>query len=91
MLLNQGGMCGVWYQAFQQMAHCQGVFVYRRRFMVDWRHMPDGEEHWCAIVIRTGGLNQAGPTTSCQRLPRQRHQVPNSGWSVSADSQPNGV
>jgi hypothetical protein len=62
MLLNQGGMCGVWYQAFQQMAHCQGVFVYRRRFMVDWRQMANGEEHWCAIVIRAGGLNQAQPT-----------------------------
>jgi hypothetical protein len=62
MLLNQGGMCGVWYQAFQQMAHCQGVFVYRRRFLVDWRQVANGEEHWCAIVIRKGGLNQAVPT-----------------------------
>ena len=55
-------MCGGWYQAFQQMAHCQGVFVYRRRFLVDWRQMADGEEHWCAIVITKGGLNQAAPT-----------------------------
>ena len=62
MLQHQGAMCGVWYQAFQQMAHCQGVFVYRRRFLVDWRLMPNGEHHWCAIVIRTGGLNQAAPT-----------------------------
>lgn len=62
MLQNNGGMCGVWYQAFQQLAHCQGVFVYRRRFLVDWRPMPDGEVHWCAIVIRRGGLNQAIPT-----------------------------
>ncbi len=62
MLLNQGGMCFVWYQAFQQMAHCQGVFVYRRRFLVDWRQMADGEEHWCAIVILDGGLNQGVPT-----------------------------
>jgi hypothetical protein len=62
LLLNQGGMCGVWYQAFQQMAHCQGVFVYRRRYLVDWRQIPGGEDHWCAIVIRSGGLNQAKPT-----------------------------
>ena len=55
MLQKQGGMCGAWYQAFQHMAHCQGVFVYRRRFLVDWRRMADGEEHWCAIVIRSGG------------------------------------
>src|SRR5262249_23286961 len=65
MLLNQGAMCGVWYQAFQQMAHCQGVFVYRRRFLVDRRTMPhnsgNNEEHWCAIVIRAGGLNQTAP------------------------------
>jgi hypothetical protein len=62
MLHRQGAMCGVWYQAFQQMAHCQGVFVYRRRFLVDWRTMPQGEEHWCAIVILDGGLNQTVPT-----------------------------
>jgi hypothetical protein len=59
---NRGAMCGVWYQAFQQMAHCQGVFVYRRRFLVDLRPMPGGEEHWCAIVICAGGLNQPAPT-----------------------------
>jgi hypothetical protein len=62
LLLNGGGMCGEWYQVFQQMAHCQGVFVHRRRFLVDWRRLPSGEEHWCAIVIRSGGLNQAQPT-----------------------------
>jgi hypothetical protein len=61
MLVNQGAMCGVWYQAFQQMAHCQGVFVYRRRFLVDRRPLAHGEEHWCAIVIRAGGLNRAEP------------------------------
>jgi hypothetical protein len=61
MLLNRGAMCGVWYQAFQQMAHCQGVFVYRRRFLVDRRPMPHNEEHWCAIVICAGGLGRAVP------------------------------
>jgi hypothetical protein len=55
-------MCGDWYMAFQQMAHCQGVFVHRRSFMVEWRVQQDGEEHWCAIVICSGGLNQREPT-----------------------------
>ena len=63
-LLNQGGMCGEWYCVFQQLAHCQGVFVHRRAFLVDWRVEPNGEERWCAIVIRRGGLNQAHPTHS---------------------------
>lgn len=62
MLLNQGAMCGVFYQAFQLMAHCQGVYVYRRHFLVDWRQLANGEEQWCAIVIRRGGLNQPSPT-----------------------------
>lgn len=61
-LLNAGGMCGEWYLAFQQMAHCQGVFVYRRAFLVDWRTQSRGEETWCALVIRRGGLNQIAPT-----------------------------
>jgi hypothetical protein len=61
LLLNQGGMCGAWYQTLQHMAHCQGVFVYRRRYLVDRRPMPHHEEHWCAIVIRAGGLNRADP------------------------------
>lgn len=62
LLRRGGGMCGDWYKAFQQMAHCQGVFVHRRGFAVDWRRLPNGEELWCAIVIRDGGLNQAEPT-----------------------------
>jgi hypothetical protein len=62
LLLNRGGMCGDWYRAFQQMAHCQGVLVHCRCFLVDWRQMPRGEEQWCAIVICKGGINQAQPT-----------------------------
>jgi len=61
LLLNQGGMCQAWYETFQQMAQCQGVFVYRRRFLVDWRQV-GGEAHWCAIVVKSGGLNQTTPT-----------------------------
>jgi hypothetical protein len=62
MLQRGGGMCGGWYQMFQQMAHCQGVFVHRRRFLVHWRSRPNNEILWCAIVIRNGGLNQQPPT-----------------------------
>jgi hypothetical protein len=62
MLQQRGGMCGGWYQMFQQMAHCQGVFLHRRRFVVHWRAQPNGETLWCAIVIRSGGLNQPHPT-----------------------------
>ncbi len=62
MLLNGGGMCGIWYKLFQQMAQCQGVYLYSRSYRVDWRQLPNGEEHWCAIVIRAGGLNQPAPT-----------------------------
>jgi hypothetical protein len=61
LLLNDGGMCGVWYKTFQQMAQCQGVFVYRRRFLVDLRRLARGEVHWNAIVIKTGGLNRTEP------------------------------
>ncbi len=61
VLQQKGGMCQGWYHTFQQMAHCQGVFVHCRRFLVDWRQMPNGQEQWCALVIRSGGLNQAQP------------------------------
>lgn len=62
MLLGGGGWCGGWYQLFQQLAHCQGVFVHRRCFLVDWRVQPSGEVLWCALVVREGGLNQPRPT-----------------------------
>jgi hypothetical protein len=55
-------MCGDWYMLFQLMAHCQGVFIHRRSFMVEWKCLPNGEEYWCAIVICSGGLNQPEPT-----------------------------
>jgi hypothetical protein len=62
LLIEREAMCGVWYKAFQQMGHCQGVFVHRRMFCVDCRPMPGGEQHWCAIVVCDGGLNRAQPT-----------------------------
>lgn len=61
LLLNQGGMCQAWYETFQQMAQCQGVFVYRRCFLVHWRQVGI-ESLWCAIVVKDGGLNQTTPT-----------------------------
>jgi hypothetical protein len=62
MLLRGGGMCGAWYYMFQQMAHSQGVFVHRRFFRVHWRQLQNGEERWCALVIRSGGLNRPRPS-----------------------------
>jgi hypothetical protein len=62
MLLGGGGWCGGWYHLFQQMAHCQGVFVHCRCFLVDWREQTNGEVLWCALVVREGGLNQPQPT-----------------------------
>jgi hypothetical protein len=64
MLLGGGGMCSGWYHLFQQMAHCQGVFIHRRCFLVDWREHANGEVLWCALVVREGGLNQPQPTHS---------------------------
>lgn len=61
LLLNNGGMCQAWYESFQQMAQCQGVFVYRRRFLVDWRDT-GAETHWCAIVVKNPGLGRATPS-----------------------------
>jgi hypothetical protein len=62
MLQGGGGMCGGWYHLFQQLAHCQGVIVHRRCFLVDWREQGNGEVLWCALVVREGGLNQPQPT-----------------------------
>jgi hypothetical protein len=62
ILVGGGGMCGGWHDMFQHLAHCQGVFVHRRCFLVDWRSLPGNEVKWKAIVIRSGGLNQPAPT-----------------------------
>lgn len=59
MLQNGGGMCRGWYLLFQQMCHCQGVFVHRRAFLVHRRTVPPDEIHWCALAVRHNGLNQA--------------------------------
>jgi hypothetical protein len=65
ILVNGGGMCGGFYKVFQHMAHCHGVFVFRRAFLVDWRtfagETPE-QVQWSALVCRKGGLNEASPT-----------------------------
>jgi len=68
ILQGGGGMCGGWYQMFQHLAHCQGVFVECRCYLVDWRSLPDSEVKWCAIVIKSGGLNQPEPTRSAMEF-----------------------
>ena len=62
MLLNQGGMCGVWYQAFQHMAHCQGVSSTGVDSLLIGGDLLTARSTWCAIVIRRGGVNQVNPT-----------------------------
>ncbi len=79
MLLGGGGWCGGWYQLFQQLAHCQGVFVHRRCFLVDWREQPSGEALWCALVIRAGGLNQPRPTHSASTFHDNDTEYPITG------------
>jgi hypothetical protein len=81
MLRRGGGMCGIWFHMFQQMAHCQGVFVHRRFFRVHWRTLPTAEERWCAIVIKCGGLNQPEPTHSAAQF--RDHDGPLAAVSTS--------
>ncbi|MCP4154302.1 MAG: hypothetical protein GY757_41645 [bacterium] len=64
ILLTGGGMCSGWYRVFQQMAHCQGVYVYCRWFGVVWREnfLREKQVAWNGIVVSDGGLNQINPT-----------------------------
>jgi len=73
MLTGAGGMCGGWYKMFPHLAHCQGVFVDKRCYLVDVRSMGNGEIKWKDIVIRSGGRCEHGP--DLQREPdRVRHE-----------------
>jgi DNA-binding beta-propeller fold protein YncE len=76
ILTKGGGMCGGWYVMFQHLAHCQGVFVHRRFYAVDWRQLPNNEAKWCAIVIKAGGLNQPQPTFSASEFHDVNTQYP---------------
>lgn len=67
VLINGGGMCGGWYKMFPHLAHCQGVYVHSRCYLVDWRTFPNNEVNWCAIVIKSAGLNQSqNPSSSTE-------------------------
>ena len=62
MLLAGGGMCGGWYQLFQQLANCQGVTVEARTLHLVPLHDPSTDEvRWEALVAVAPGLNQVEP------------------------------
>ena len=62
MLLAGGGMCGGWYQLFQQLANCQGVTVEGRTLHLVPGHDPRTDEvRWEALVAAAPGLNQFEP------------------------------
>lgn len=63
MLLKGGGMCAGWTEMFQHLANCQGVYVYRRYFFVDWRDFSNRAVQWNALVVSSGGINQPTPTS----------------------------
>ncbi len=68
MFLKGGGMCGGWYLLFQHLAHCQGVYIHRRFFLVDWRELQRNKVQWNAIVVSSGGLNQPSPTADAREF-----------------------
>jgi hypothetical protein len=71
-----GGMCGGWYKMFQHLAHCQGVFVYRRCYSNNPRPLGNNEVKWDAIVIKAGGLNQSVPTWYSRKFEDITSQYP---------------
>jgi hypothetical protein len=72
MLMTGGGMCGGWYQLFQQMAACQGVRVETRSFrpVMPPPLAPDGKGGpgpltlfaWGAFSCCVPGVNQLEPS-----------------------------
>lgn len=76
ILTGGGGMCGGWYKMFQHLAHCQGVFVVRRCYLNNPRPLANNEVKWDAIVIKSGGLNQAEPTHSVKTFKDVNSQYP---------------
>ncbi len=63
MLVAGGGMCGAWYQLFQQLAGCHGVPVEGRtlRLVAD-SDARTGEVRWEALVATAPGINQLEPS-----------------------------
>ncbi len=76
MLLNGGGMCRGWGKMYQYMVHCQGIYVYFRAFLVNWRSLPDQQVQWAAIVCTAGGLNQTAPPVSPEEFNDNDTQFP---------------
>ena len=35
------------------------IYTHKRCYLVDWRTFPNNEVNWCAIVIKSAGLNQS--------------------------------
>lgn len=69
MLLAGGGMCGGWYQLFQQLANCQGVAVEGRTLHLVPLHDPRTDEvRWEALVAVAPGLNQVEPARQTRFL-----------------------
>jgi len=79
MLLRGGGMCGEWYQFFQQLAHCQGIYVYRRDLTVvisDQGH----DQLWNGAVATAGGVNRTVPAVDPYTF-----QVDNQRFPIGAE------
>lgn len=69
MLLAGGGMCGGWYQLFQQLANCQGVTVEGRTLHLVPRQVSGaGEVRWEGMVASAPGLNQFEPAKQTRFL-----------------------
>ncbi|AGC44929.1 hypothetical protein MYSTI_03623 [Myxococcus stipitatus DSM 14675] len=63
MLAVGGGMCGGWYQLFQQLANCQGVTLEGRTLHLLPHENPRTDEvRWEALVAVAPGLNQVEPS-----------------------------
>ena len=76
-LLHCGeGLCGAWHNMFQHLAHCQGIYVHKRGFRLDYQEFspdegnkcvafPEGATQkqilWNTAVISHNGLNQPKP------------------------------
>jgi hypothetical protein len=89
ILVNGGGMCGGFYKVFQHMAHCQGVFVSRRAFLVDWRTFAGGAQErvqWSALVCRKGGLNEVSPAEQASEFHDDNAIFPQTNPAFTAHS-----
>ncbi|MCP3104972.1 hypothetical protein LZ198_39515 [Myxococcus sp. K15C18031901] len=63
MLVAGGGMCGGWYQLFQQLADCQGVRLEGRTLHLVPADDPRTDEvRWEAMVAVAPGINQVEPS-----------------------------